>query len=412
MNTLYFIHHFRQKTLFILFICMFILAASYTCLSYNQLHNNVHTNLKEKANLISCLASEHDSFINTTDQQWIDDIQTLLHVRINIIKNNAEHEALYTGFADNKTEQYSLPIFNEAQQTIAYLHIRLTQNYHELFHAQWTTILLLSLLFVAAICLALYLPLGKIQQSLNQHNGNLEETVLQRTEDLEQSNDELKSFAYSVSHDLRGPLRAIDGFSLALEEDYHDQLDDGGKDFILRIRQSTQRMGTLIDAILILSRVSQVELHYFNVNLSQIAQQVVADMQAEEPENNAIIEIQPDMIALGDPTLLRQAIENLLSNAFKFTRKQSQPQISFRCSHKNGQTIYAIKDNGVGFNQAYEKKLFTPFQRLHKQDEFEGTGIGLPIVQRIIHRHGGIISAESAIDKGAVFYFNLPTDSE
>ncbi|MDX8382691.1 MAG: ATP-binding protein [Ghiorsea sp.] len=258
----------------------------------------------------------------------------------------------------------------------------------------------------------LYRPLGKIERQINLQYDALEEAVSLRTEALELSNEELKSFAYSVSHDLRGPLRAIDGFSLALFEDYHDKLGDDAKACIQRIRTSSQRMASLIDAMLILSRVSQVELHYIEINLSKIAQETIEQLQREEPERYVHVSIAPNMTALGDPSLLRQVIENLLSNAWKFTSTRQHPEISFFSQFENGQTIYQVKDNGVGFNQAYHDKLFTPFQRLHKQDEFTGTGIGLPIVQRIIHRHGGIISAESAIDKGASFYFNLPNIKE
>ena len=232
----------------------------------------------------------------------------------------------------------------------------------------WLSALSFSLAFTLLICAVLYRPLGNIERKINLQYDALEEACSQRTEALEISNEELQSFAYSVSHDLRGPLRAIDGFSLALFEDYHDKLGDDGKDYIQHICKSSQRMGSLIDSMLILSRVSQAELHYVEINLSTIAQETIAQLQSENPERNIQVSIAPNMVAFGDPSLLRQVIENLLSNAWKFTSTQKHPHISFRSLFENGQTIYEIKDNGVGFNQTYQKKLFTPFQRLHRKD--------------------------------------------
>ncbi len=234
----------------------------------------------------------------------------------------------------------------------------------------------------------------------------LEDLVAERTAELSHSNQELESFSYSVSHDLRSPLRAIDGFSLALLEDYGDRLDEIGQDYLHRVRAASQRMGILIDALLMLSRVSRYTVERTPVGLSQLANEVVAELQANDPERQVETLIADNVQVEGDTNLLRILLENLLSNAWKYTATIEDARIEFNTYEENGETVYFVRDNGVGFNMRYVNKLFGAFQRLHGT-EFEGTGIGLATVQRIVRHHGGRVWAEGDTGKGATFYFTL-----
>lgn len=236
----------------------------------------------------------------------------------------------------------------------------------------------------------------------------LEDQVTRRTTQLAAANKELEAFSYSVSHDLRAPLRSIDGFSRALLDDYAPQLDDTGKDYLNRVRASTQRMGQLIDDMLMLSRVTRSEMNLDTVNLSALAQTVVDELQQEYPERFVEFVCTPGMMVRGDARLLKIVLENLLGNAWKFTSKREHAHIEFGVMHQVGASVYFVRDNGAGFDMAYVGKLFSAFQRLHAMTEFPGTGVGLATVQRIIHRHGGEAWAEGEIDKGATFYFTLP----
>jgi PAS domain S-box-containing protein len=226
-------------------------------------------------------------------------------------------------------------------------------------------------------------------------------------EDVRKLNKELEAFSYSVSHDLRAPLRAIDGFSQVLLEDCADKLDPQGRDHLRRIRQASQRMAQLIDDLLALSRLSRAELRHAQVDLSAIGRAVAADLGERDPARRVSWAIAPGLEARGDPRLLQIALTNLLGNAWKFTRHQPEAAIVLGSRELDGERVFHVQDNGVGFDMAYASKLFSPFQRLHAQAEFEGTGIGLVTVQRIVHRHGGRIWAESAEGRGATFYFTL-----
>ncbi|HET6896563.1 MAG TPA: ATP-binding protein, partial [Candidatus Baltobacteraceae bacterium] len=228
--------------------------------------------------------------------------------------------------------------------------------------------------------------------------------VTERTMQLELANKELESFAYSVSHDLRAPLRAIDGFSQALEEDYGTLLDGAGTSYLGRVRAAARRMGDLIDALLKLARVARHAITPVPVDLSRVAESIAADLQSVEPERTVELRIAPGLRALGEPLLLRAVLENLMGNAWKFTRKTPEAVIEFGLE---GQEYY-VRDNGAGFDMAYANKLFGAFQRLHSADEYEGTGIGLATVARIIHRHGGEIRALGSVGAGATFWFTLP----
>ena len=226
--------------------------------------------------------------------------------------------------------------------------------------------------------------------------------------ELEAANKELEAFSYSVSHDLRAPLRSVDGFSQALLEDYGEMLPPEGRNFLERIRNSAQRMAELIDDLLNLSKVTRASMKLVPVDLSQLAQGIVAELQRTHRERKVNFNITPNLKARGDPNLLQIVLENLLNNAWKFTSKREQAEIEFGSKPENDETIYFIRDNGAGFDMAYVSKLFGAFQRLHAMTEFSGTGIGLATVQRIINRHGGRIWAEGAVDQGATFFFTLP----
>ncbi len=234
-----------------------------------------------------------------------------------------------------------------------------------------------------------------------------EQEILRRSAELEAANNELEAFSYSVSHDLRAPLRGIDGFSQAILEDYSHRLDDAGKDFLRRIRAATQRMGALIDDLLNLSRVTRVEMHRGPIDLSALANEIVTDLRTNQPERKVEFKIAPGLTAEGDSRLMRVALQNLIGNSWKFTSKRPNAHIEFGLTRSNGRSTYFVRDDGAGFNQAYAARLFGAFQRLHAMNEFPGTGIGLATVQRIVHRHGGKVWAEGAVDQGATIYFTL-----
>jgi PAS domain S-box-containing protein len=264
--------------------------------------------------------------------------------------------------------------------------------------------------------------------ALQRMNEELEERVAQRTAELatqneslkrlsadldrqaaqlEAANHDLEAFSYSVSHDLRAPLRSMDGFSLALLEDYGNTLDGQAKDYLARIRAASQHMSKLIDDMLNLSRVLRAPMQREPVDLSALVRTVADQLRQEQPGRSAEFVIQPGVTALGDSPLLAIALENLLSNAWKFTSRTPHAVIEFGAAPWETRTRYYVRDNGAGFEMIYADKLFKPFQRLHATSEFPGTGIGLAIVQRIIRRHGGTVAAEGEPGKGATFSFDL-----
>lgn len=253
----------------------------------------------------------------------------------------------------------------------------------------------------------------RAEAEIRQLNAELEARVRRRTAQLQVSNQELEAFSYSVSHDLRAPLRGIDGWSQALLEDCGAQLDATGQQYLARVRAETQRLGRLIDDLLQLARVSRADMHWESVDLSVLAQTVAGRIQALAPERQMVIQIEPNLQVRGDPRLLEVVLTNLLDNAVKFTGKQPDPRIEFGCltapqaDNTDDAPVYFIRDNGAGFDIAYAQKLFGAFQRMHKTADFPGTGIGLATVQRIIHRHGGRIWAEAQVNQGATFYFTL-----
>ena len=234
-----------------------------------------------------------------------------------------------------------------------------------------------------------------------------EKELLKRTTELESANKELEAFSYSVSHDLRAPLRAIDGFSRVMLEEYTDKLDDEGKRYLNIVRDNTQKMGQLIEDLLALSRLGRKEMQVSRIDMAKLAKTVYDELKEANPGRNIQLEIKTLPPAYGDQAMIHQVFVNLLSNAIKFTRFKENAVIEIGSIARMNENVYYVKDNGVGFDMQYLNKLFGVFQRLHSAEDFEGTGVGLAIVQRIIHRHGGKVWAEGKVNEGATFYFNL-----
>jgi PAS domain S-box-containing protein len=252
----------------------------------------------------------------------------------------------------------------------------------------------------------------RAEDEIRQLNTELEERVRHRTADLEAANKELEAFSYSVSHDLRAPLRAVDGFSQALLEDYGAQLPEEGRHYLQTVRDGAQRMGVLIDDLLTFSRLSRLPLHKQPVSMTVLARQALEELDGQRNGRKIDIRIGDLPSCEGDPALLKQVWMNLLSNAIKYTRKREAAVVDVGSREEKGENVYFISDNGTGFDMKYAHKLFGVFQRLHRTDEFEGTGVGLAIVQRVVHRHGGRIWAQAAVDRGAEFYFTLERTTE
>ena len=266
----------------------------------------------------------------------------------------------------------------------------------------------IDLLMIAAAEISSAIDNTSLLEELRRHAVDLEDRVAERTSVLRAVNRELEAFSYSVSHDLRAPLRSIDGFSQALIEDFAEQLDETGRDYLHRVRAASRRMGLLIDDLLRLSRVTSRELVRGPADLSSIAHDVIDDLRERSPGRDVRVVIESGVKAHADPNLLRIALENLLGNAWKFTSKREQALIEFGATRSDGERAFFVRDNGEGFDMEYAGKLFGAFQRLHSAEEYEGTGIGLATVQRIIHRHGGRVWANAAVDAGATFCFTLP----
>jgi PAS domain S-box-containing protein len=252
----------------------------------------------------------------------------------------------------------------------------------------------------------------KAEEAVRQLHAELEERVLRRTSELEAANKELEAFSYSVSHDLRTPLRAVDGFSQAVLEDYGALLPEEGREYLQTIREGAQKMGILIDDLLTFSRLSRAPLRKHSVNTGNLIHRVLEELSAQQAGRQIDLRLGELPASPGDPALLKQIWINLLSNALKYTRLRETTVIEIGCSQEKGEDIFFVRDNGAGFDMAYADKLFGVFHRLHRAEEYEGTGVGLAIVQRIVHRHGGRIWAEAAVDRGATFYFTLQGKTE
>ena len=248
-------------------------------------------------------------------------------------------------------------------------------------------------------------------QELKNDELHLKKLVEERTRNLSEANRELEAFSYSVSHDLRAPLRAIDGFTEILQEDYEHLLDEDGRHYIQRIRAGVGRMNELINAMLQLSRISRQELDAVTVGIGKLAQEIAENLQESDKQRNIEFVIDQELYAAGDISLLRIMLENLLGNAWKYTARVEHAVVEFGMRREGDEQIFFLRDNGAGFDMAYADKLFAVFGRLHQDDEFEGSGVGLATVERIIRRHGGRIWAESEPGKGAVFFFTLASST-
>ena len=253
----------------------------------------------------------------------------------------------------------------------------------------------------------------KIEGELERYREHLEELVRERTRELEATNQELETFAYSISHDLRAPLRAINGFSAILQEEYSDALDEGGIGYLIRLQESSLRMSQLIDGLLTLSRLGRNDLQLKKTNLTHISKRIFMEITKNESERKFSFQVKNLPLVEVDENLIEVLLVNLLNNAVKFTRGRDPAIIEFGFLPEEKPPAYYIRDNGIGFDMKYANKLFKPFQRLHSEGEFEGTGIGLAIVHQVVRRHGGRIWSEAELDKGTTFLFTLqsnPTD--
>lgn len=249
--------------------------------------------------------------------------------------------------------------------------------------------------------------LRKANEEMAEAVSDREALVAARTAELTAANRELEAFAYSVAHDLRTPLRTINGFSDALAEEQGDRLDASGKQTVERIRQASLRMGKLIDDLLNMSRLTRAPIQVSDVNISDLAGTIIDDFRRDDPDRAVKADIVQDIVVKCDANLMRIALTQLLSNAWKFTAKRADAHIELDCTQHQGKNLFGIRDNGVGFDMAYASKLFVPFHRLHSEAEFPGNGIGLAIAARIIHRHGGDISAEASLGKGTTVTFSI-----
>jgi len=252
----------------------------------------------------------------------------------------------------------------------------------------------------------------RAEEQVRRLNAELERRVRERTAELEASTRELDAFAYSVSHDLRAPLRSLDGFSQVLLEDYADRLDDTGRQYLQRLQANVARMAQMIDDLLDLSRATRTKLRRVPVDLTGVARDVIAELRAAEPHRHVDAVVAEDLVATGDPHLVRLVLHNLLANAWKFTAKREFAEVEVAAVRDDDRCPFVVRDNGAGFDMRYAGKLFDPFQRLHSATDFEGSGVGLAIVSRIIRRHGGRIWTDSAPEQGASFFFTLTPDRD
>lgn len=325
-------------------------------------------------------------------------------VDLNFIQNNST-TSIFRGFSG--VEGYvGIPLFSSENRPLGLISALFKRPLDSEEH------LIRSYLRIFAARASAELERRQDRQKIRKLNSDLERKIRERTAELEASNRELEAFCFSVSHDLRAPLRSISGFSEALVEDCGGELSDRGKDFLNRICRSTEQMGQLIDDLLTLSRLSRKELEFGPVDLSKIVEDQFAVLRQRDPDRKVEAVIAPDIEVWGDETLLQSALQNLVGNAWKFTSQEEVGHIEFGWEEQDGHQWYFVRDNGVGFDSKYGDKLFQPFQRLHSTRDFPGSGVGLASVQRIVERHGGVVKGKSELGQGATFSFTLAAKNE
>jgi signal transduction histidine kinase len=281
---------------------------------------------------------------------------------------------------------------------------------HEDATAQWRSqslIVGLSTLFLLALLFVLTIRVYRAEEEMRRLNADLERRVHERTAKLEIANKELEAFAYSIAHDLRTPLRGVASITRIIEEDYARHFDDAGRNLLQRVQNAANRMGELIEALLRLSRLLHTEFKIEAVDLSALAHSVAATLKVDDSQRQVSFDITPRLVVRGDKAQLANLLENLLGNAWKFTSKHADAHIELGITERDGKPVYFVRDNGAGFDMAHAANLFRPFHRLHNDSEYQGHGVGLATVQRIVQRHGGHVRAEGEIEKGATFYFTL-----
>jgi signal transduction histidine kinase len=410
--------HRRTLTRFVLFLLALLVLADVVVIMRN--HESAlklaQHETEEKLSLAGdfCVEAILKSDYVSVEQfllSWTNKHPKILQLRattpnnFSIVDFSREHDARHTLSATHQATFQNQNI----------LTIEIVEDLTALYSTQWLNALSLiglSAIIVSVFGLLLWNTLRRtaflpLQHEISERQ-KAEQELIERGHELETSNKELETFCYSVSHDLRAPLRGIHGFSTALAEDFKDQLDDTGRDYLQRICNGTIKMSLLIDVLLDLSRVTREELSVKSVNLSEIASEILSNLQQQEPQRKAKITVQKNLWVDGDPNLLRILLTNLLGNAWKYSRQKPETIITFTKTLSDiGNDVFCVSDNGAGFEMEYSDKLFRAFQRLHRQDEFEGTGVGLATVKRIISRHRGEVWAKSKPGKGAQFYFSL-----
>lgn len=381
-----------------------------------QTHKQVQHELELLGMLVSeALIKEDYATVEVFVSGWANNRKDV--IKASVVLDNGFVLAEFSRIAEN-------PVIEQYQRKVTYgndrsILVKISEDISEVHHllmiltvkllvASFLLVLLLGIILWKVLKATAIIPL---EREISEH----EQTAIRLRDyaaDLQSVNNELESFSYSVSHDLRAPLRAIDGFSLVLKEDYADAFDDTAHDYLHRIRLGAQRMSKLIDDMLQLSRISRHEIDKHPVDLSALAAETIAKYRALDPNRSVEVSIDPDMCAYGDRFLLAQMLDNLINNAWKYTSTTPNAKIQIGKTNIDGKLVYYVKDNGVGFEMKYIDKLFGVFQRLHSNEQFEGSGVGLATVKRIISRHDGNVWAESEVGKGSTFYFTLPNNQK